>query len=730
MDLSPSDRDALIRTVIGEAGAEPIDGQAAVASVVLNRLNKGTYGKSVGDVVHAPNAFEAWTKADQLNAIPTNSPQYKAIANVVDGVTSGATPDPTRGAVNFIDPKLQLAEGRAIPDWAQGPGQTIGNQVFYGGSPVANATTDPAISNLNQWRSLPAAQPSSSATAAASGTDPAIDNLSQWRTLSATPAAPAKLPPVQTALGAPLPPSGGKGTGADVPITGVDQGPGAAFDYSGISGIPIAGPLAMAGINNAASSFYSRLTGTPADQLLQQQQANQRTTTAAHPIASGAGGVVGTTAALVPAMATAPEWFTGAGYGLLGRSVIGAGTNAAIGATDAAVRGGNVGQIATEGALGAAGGGALPVLGKAIGWGASKLLGMAAPVASSAGNVVANRLAAGGASAGDVTSAMAANPTLRPIDVNPGLLQTAQRVAAKGSPEARAIIDQSVGSTTSQPPLSPLYAKAYAEPVVVSKEIQQVLDTTEGQKALASAQSLARAELKLPDSAPDPINPADPGTQGFDYIKRAYDAKITKLFAKPGGAQMGRALAQQRDQLVASVDAQNPYYAPARAEAQSQIQAAQATTASNKTLAKASAAGSQAATDQALGLNSNGPSRASKLLGFGADLLGGGVGAVAARWYGVPEPIASYIGAGTAATTQAAQMALSKGVAAFGNARGRVVAQALTDPMAFTQLMGTVARNREVGRVAAKWVGKIPAAATLPASKLLGGQPQPQQSQQ
>ena len=37
--MDPTDRDTLIRTVSGEAGSEPIAGQAAVAHVILNRFN-------------------------------------------------------------------------------------------------------------------------------------------------------------------------------------------------------------------------------------------------------------------------------------------------------------------------------------------------------------------------------------------------------------------------------------------------------------------------------------------------------------------------------------------------------------------------------------------------------------------------------------------------------------------------------------------------------------------
>ncbi len=147
--MTPAERDALIRTVIGEAGGEPPVGQAAVTHVILNRAALGRYGGTdIQSVVHAPHQFEPWaTRKDELNAISPSSPAYQKVASVVDSVVAGKVPDPTGGATHFIDPKLQTGRGDAIPTWAQGtPNATIGAHSFY--SPDGRSRAAPSKNAL------------------------------------------------------------------------------------------------------------------------------------------------------------------------------------------------------------------------------------------------------------------------------------------------------------------------------------------------------------------------------------------------------------------------------------------------------------------------------------------------------------------------------------------------------------------------------------------------------
>lgn len=133
---SPEDRDALVRMLATEAIGEGPDGMAAAGHVALNRARVGHGGaNSLRDVVYAPHQFEGMSRAGQV------SPDaYQKAAQVADAILSGQMPDPTGGAVNFINPELQAQMGRPIPAWAQGQGQRIGRHVFFGGQPDAQAS--------------------------------------------------------------------------------------------------------------------------------------------------------------------------------------------------------------------------------------------------------------------------------------------------------------------------------------------------------------------------------------------------------------------------------------------------------------------------------------------------------------------------------------------------------------------------------------------------------------
>lgn len=158
-----ADRDAMIRTVYGEAGNEPTAGQTAVAAVIRNRAVDGGYGGDTPSaVVHEPNQFEPWNGGpakDRMLALSPTDPKYQAISKVVDAAygTGGRAPaDPTDGATLFYSPKAQAALGRPAPTWAKGEGTVIGNHTFYDDTdpatpakPVQVASADPAAIPVN-----------------------------------------------------------------------------------------------------------------------------------------------------------------------------------------------------------------------------------------------------------------------------------------------------------------------------------------------------------------------------------------------------------------------------------------------------------------------------------------------------------------------------------------------------------------------------------------------------
>lgn len=144
--ISPSDRDILVRTVYGEAAGEGSDGQAAVAHVILNRINDSRWGNDVRSVAKAGNAsgyhqFSTWNPANRGGnnlavTLSSDSEAYKTTAEVVDNVLQGRIPDNTNGSVYYYSP-AGMPNG-APPSWwnnavaEKGTFQQIGGHRFAG----------------------------------------------------------------------------------------------------------------------------------------------------------------------------------------------------------------------------------------------------------------------------------------------------------------------------------------------------------------------------------------------------------------------------------------------------------------------------------------------------------------------------------------------------------------------------------------------------------------------
>lgn len=133
--------DTLARTIFGEARGEPIKGQEAVASVVLNRVKvaqaraKKTgkrywWGHNIISVCQKPYQFSCWNK---------NDPSYHRLINVTDKdinfattlriarrAVIGALKDQTNAATHYHADYVS-------PYWSKGekPTITIGAHIFY-----------------------------------------------------------------------------------------------------------------------------------------------------------------------------------------------------------------------------------------------------------------------------------------------------------------------------------------------------------------------------------------------------------------------------------------------------------------------------------------------------------------------------------------------------------------------------------------------------------------------
>jgi len=123
----------MIRTIVFEADGEPEEGKIAVAYVILNRVKSGGWGASIKDVVVSPWQFEPWmTKRDEMEKLSPGDPRYRDAAQIADSVLTGQMPDPTAGAMYFLNPTMvRERRGGSLPSWAQGEGQEIGHHTFY-----------------------------------------------------------------------------------------------------------------------------------------------------------------------------------------------------------------------------------------------------------------------------------------------------------------------------------------------------------------------------------------------------------------------------------------------------------------------------------------------------------------------------------------------------------------------------------------------------------------------
>lgn len=153
-EISARDRDLMIRTIIGEAGNQGPQGQAAVANVILNRVAAGKYGKSASDVVLAPNQFEPWsTRSAELQGYKPQSAAYRNVGDIVDMAASGDLPDQTSGATHFLNADIvRQRRGGSLPDWAAKPIAKIGDHTFFApNGPIAPpaAAIDP-LDAINQ----------------------------------------------------------------------------------------------------------------------------------------------------------------------------------------------------------------------------------------------------------------------------------------------------------------------------------------------------------------------------------------------------------------------------------------------------------------------------------------------------------------------------------------------------------------------------------------------------
>lgn len=130
MPQPAADQLCLATTVYLEARNQSQLGQRAVAEVALRRLEKGTWGKNLCEVVMAPKQF-APTLISPDYRLANLKAWNRAVGVALQSRSDWSLSYPRRkqivpGADHFV------ALGIANPDWARGvPVATIGDHTFY-----------------------------------------------------------------------------------------------------------------------------------------------------------------------------------------------------------------------------------------------------------------------------------------------------------------------------------------------------------------------------------------------------------------------------------------------------------------------------------------------------------------------------------------------------------------------------------------------------------------------
>jgi spore germination cell wall hydrolase CwlJ-like protein len=112
----------LASAVYFESKGEPLDGQLAVAQVILNRVEDGRFGRDICAVVKAPKQF-SFVRGGSMPA-PTNMAQWETAKAIALIAASGSWPEVVPDATHFH-------ATRVSPGWKLRRVATVGQHVFY-----------------------------------------------------------------------------------------------------------------------------------------------------------------------------------------------------------------------------------------------------------------------------------------------------------------------------------------------------------------------------------------------------------------------------------------------------------------------------------------------------------------------------------------------------------------------------------------------------------------------
>lgn len=186
MELSDYQKDILIRTALGEARGQGVEGMADVIQVILNRANSGQFPSDPAAVALQNKQFSTWNKGEGGNnpqQFKKSSRIYKTAAEALEAVASGVRPDPTGGALYYHTPAVSPAWSASVN--RNGTIKRNGH-IFYPNHPVPPGEIPSVATLLDVKREAPApAIPSIAATQRRSVASPTGGNTALQEALNA-----------------------------------------------------------------------------------------------------------------------------------------------------------------------------------------------------------------------------------------------------------------------------------------------------------------------------------------------------------------------------------------------------------------------------------------------------------------------------------------------------------------------------------------------------------------
>lgn len=122
-ELTDEEANCLATAIYYEARSESLNGQLAVAHVVLQRAKSGRFPKSLCGVVKQPGQF-SFVRSGRMPAAPSHAGQWRTARAIADIAMDGSWNNPVEGALFFHSSRVQ-------PGWARERMTRIGGHIFY-----------------------------------------------------------------------------------------------------------------------------------------------------------------------------------------------------------------------------------------------------------------------------------------------------------------------------------------------------------------------------------------------------------------------------------------------------------------------------------------------------------------------------------------------------------------------------------------------------------------------